>query len=90
MNHQYFSTPDARYLDIIPIVFAAYTGKSLAKRFDPQKNWDLDLLQYAPEDTTWNFHGFERIHHFASYECYFDESSFEPLATIISHFFILT
>ncbi|CAD6639411.1 CEI_1a_G0042580.mRNA.1.CDS.1 [Saccharomyces cerevisiae] len=87
MNHQYFSTPDARYLDIIPIVFAAYTGKSLAKRFDPQKNWDLDLLQYAPEDTTWNFHGFERIHHFASYECYFDESSFEPLATIISHFF---
>lgn len=41
MNHQYFSTPDARYLDIIPIVFAAYTGKSLAKRFDPQKNWDL-------------------------------------------------
>lgn len=87
MNHQYFSTPDARYLDIIPIVFAAYTGKSLAKRFDPQKNWDLDLLQYAPEDTAWNFHGFERIHHFASYECYFDESSFEPLATIISHFF---
>ncbi|EJS44145.1 YMR258C [Saccharomyces arboricola H-6] len=87
MNHQYFSTPDARYLDIIPIVFAAYTGSSLAKRFESQKGWDLDLLQYAPEDINWNFHGFERIHHFVSYECYFDESSFEPLATVISHFF---
>ncbi|CAI4048826.1 hypothetical protein SKDZ_13G3830 [Saccharomyces kudriavzevii ZP591] len=87
MNHQYFSIPEARYLDIIPIVFAAYTGSSLAHRFESQKKWDLDLLQYAPEDTNWNFHGFERIHHFASYECYFDESSFEPLATIISHFF---
>ncbi|KOG97586.1 Roy1p [Saccharomyces eubayanus] len=87
MNHQYFSAPDARYLDIIPIVFAAYVGNSLAKRFESQKNWDLGLLQFAPEDIAWNFHGFERIHHFASYECYFDESSFEPLATVISHFF---
>lgn len=87
MNHQYYSKDNGRYMDVIPTVFFAYAGDFLAHSFLGKVEWDIDSLTIAPSSRCWDLHGYEALHHFENYECLFDESTFGPLAVVISHFF---
>lgn len=87
MNHQYYSKISGRYMDVIPTVFFAYAGDFLEHRIIGQVEWDIEAFSRAPISRAWNMHGYEGLHHFENYECYFDESTFGPLAVVISHFF---
>ncbi|CDO92435.1 unnamed protein product [Kluyveromyces dobzhanskii CBS 2104] len=86
-NHQYYSYEEGRYKDVIPTVFFAYAGDALCRRFLTETDWDLKALQYPPTQHTWNLHGYENVHHFQDYECFFDESAYSHLTQVISHFF---
>ena len=87
MNHQYYSTENGKYEDIIPPVFFGYAGDVLSKRTTTEVEWGTDTFKTAPLSQSWNFHGYERVNHFHNYNCTFDEDDFQPLAKCISHFF---
>ena len=87
MNHQYYSKDEGDYKDIIPTPFAAFTGYSLAKRVIDDVNSLLELTTRAPHMFNWDFHTYDAIRHFETYECHFDERVFPMLGTAISHFF---
>lgn len=87
MNHQYYSKESGRYMDVIPTVFFAYAGHFLTHNFLGQSSWDLSTFNFPPSSRAWNLHGYEALHHFENYECLFDESTFGPLAVVITHFF---
>ncbi|CEP62841.1 Roy1p LALA0_S06e05050g [Lachancea lanzarotensis] len=87
MNHQYYSSPDGCYKDIIPTVFLAYSGDALSRRFITEIDWDLKAWQTCPVSTNWDFHGYESIQHFHDYACHFDESVYVAFTKCLSHFF---
>lgn len=86
-NHQFYSYKDGEFKDIIPTVFFAYAGDALSRRFLTETDWDLKTLEYAPAQYMWNLHGYESVHHFEDYDCYFDETAYVHLTQVISHFF---
>lgn len=87
MNHQYYSQTTGSYEDIIPPVMFGYVGDILSQRNRYSLNWDLNTFKVNPVEVYWNFHGYEQVHHFANYNCIFNEDLFEPLLTCVSHFF---
>lgn len=87
MNHQYYSKESGRYLDVIPTVFFAYAGDFLTHNSMDLVDWDLQASSFCPLYRAWNLHGYEALHHFENYDCLFDESTFQPLSVVITHFF---
>lgn len=87
MNHQHYLVDEGRYTDVTPTVFFAYAGDFLMQRFSNHLDWDLDIFSIAPSFRFWNLHGYDNLHHFDDYRCFFDETTFAPLCMAISHFF---
>ncbi|SMN22051.1 similar to Saccharomyces cerevisiae YMR258C ROY1 GTPase inhibitor with similarity to F-box proteins [Maudiozyma saulgeensis] len=87
MNHQYYSRMTGSYEDIIPPVMFGYVGDILDQRNRNEIDWVLNCFRYNPVNITWNFHGYEQIHHFGNYHCHFDENLFQALLICVSHFF---
>ncbi|SCU83463.1 LAFA_0D03752g1_1 [Lachancea sp. 'fantastica'] len=87
MNHQYYSSPDGCYKDIIPTVFMSYSGDAISRRFITETDWDLKTWQTCPVTANWDLHGYENIHHFHDYVCRFDESVYVAFTKCVAHFF---
>lgn len=89
MNHQYYDTRSSQYKDIIPSRFVGYIGEELFKRNNPyiRTSWMLDIRGLPPLENYWNFHGYEKLHHFNDYDCKTNEMMYLSLIKCISHFF---
>ncbi|SCU89114.1 LAME_0E02256g1_1 [Lachancea meyersii CBS 8951] len=86
MNHQFYSSNDACYKDIIPTVFFAFAGDALSRRFITETDWDVKSWTTCPVSHYWDMHGYENVHHFQDYVCRFDESVYDALTKCVAHF----
>ncbi|CCE64560.1 hypothetical protein TPHA_0I00540 [Tetrapisispora phaffii CBS 4417] len=87
MKHLLYLERQASYIDISVTNFFAYVNRVLNSRFSDQIDSDFEIATTAPMAKFWNLHGFDNIRHFEGYECKYNETVFQLIPTVVTHFF---